>query len=388
MPGQTSRTIDDQASLTADERYAQDSSWNLADAHARQRMSPDEKKSILEKFPEIFWEAHDHTYSTLEEKSAVTFLNSLGQYPRKSVAIAAYSSSLCTMIVSRLLRRNDWDVSLTWPTFDNLSALLTAEGVDIRPRQITSEPVDAAISEDWPKCVFEVSPNNPTGDIISLDELTRLASVCADTGRLLILDQSFKGHVRAACFDHYEVLETSGADYIVIEDTGKLWPLLDMKVAFLVTNERMARELRPVVDDILLNVSPFHLALVRRYAEYSSEGTRDYDSIRDVIEVNRRTLRDEIAAVPDLLTVAYPDSRVGVEVLNVEPADYPRFMAALESRKVAVLPTDKFYWGADRKQPGSQIRIALCRDQQNMSLALGKFMEAAREAREKPSHGG
>jgi hypothetical protein len=135
-------------------------------------------------------------------------------------------------------------------------------------------------------------------------------------------------------------------------------------------------------------VSPFHLALVRRYAEYSSDGNRDYDSIRNVIEANRRTLRDEIAAVPDLLGLAYPDSRVGVEVLNVEPADYPSFMAALESRKVAVLPTDKFYWGAGQKQPGSQIRIALCRDQQNMTLALGKFMEAAREASEKPSHGG
>lgn len=388
MPGQTSRTIGDQASLTADERYAQDSSWNLADAHARQRMSPDEKKSILEKFPEIFWEAHDHTYSTLEENSAITFLNSLGQYPKKSVAIAAYSSSLCTMIVSRLLRRKEWDVSLTWPTFDNLPALLTAESIVVRPRQITADPVDATITGDWPKCVFEVSPNNPTGDIIGRDELSRLADACAETGRLLVLDQSFKGHVREACFDHYEVLEASGADYIVIEDTGKLWPLLDMKVAFLVSNERMAGELRPVVDDILLNVSPFHLALVRRYAEYSSEGDRDYDSIRDVIEINRRTLRGEIAAVPELLTLAYPDSRVGVEVLNVALANYPRFMAALEARKVAVLPTDKFYWGADRKPPRSQIRIALCRDQQNMNLALGKFMEAAREACEKPSHGG
>jgi aspartate/methionine/tyrosine aminotransferase len=388
VPGRTSRTIDDQASLTADERYAQDSSWNLADAHARQRMSPDEKKSILEKFPEIFWEAHDHPYSTLERNSAITFLNSLGQYPKKSVAIAAYSSSLCTMIVSRLLRRNDWDVSLTWPTFDNLPALLTAEGVVVRPRQITSGPVDAALSEDWPKCVFEVSPNNPTGDIISRDELTRLADVCADNRRLLVLDQSFKGHVREACFDHYEVLEASGVDYIVIEDTGKLWPLLDMKVAFLVTNEQMARELRPVVDDILLNVSPFHLALVRRYAEYSREDGRDYDSIRDVIEINRRTLRDKITAVPDLLTLAYPNSRVGVEVLNVAPADYPCFMAALEERKVAVLPTDKFYWGADRKPRTSQIRIALCRDQENMSTALGMFMEAAHEACEKRSHGG
>lgn len=388
MPGQTSRTLDDRASLTADERYAQDISWNLADAHARQRMSDDEKKSILEKFPEIFRAAHDYAYSTLEAESAETFLNSLGQYPKKSIAIAAYSSSLCTMIVSRLLRRNKMGVSLTWPTFDNISALLSAEDIVVRPRQITSEPIDAAISGDWPECVFEVSPNNPTGDIISHDDLKRLADTCYATERLLVLDQSFKGHASAACFDHYEVLEESGVDYIVIEDTGKLWPLLDMKVAFLVTNERMACELRPIVDDILLNVSPFHLELVRRYAEYSTADDRDYDSIRDVIAVNRLSLREEIEAVPDLLTLAYPDSRVGVEVVNVAPADYPCFMAALEERKVAVLPTDKFYWGPDRETPRSQIRIALCREQENMNLALGMFMDAARAARAKRSHGG
>ena len=62
MQGQASRAVDGQASLTADERHAQDISWNLADAHARQRMSPDEKEAILENFPDIFWDAQaSHT---------------------------------------------------------------------------------------------------------------------------------------------------------------------------------------------------------------------------------------------------------------------------------------------------------------------------------------
>lgn len=388
MVGQASRTTDDRASLTADERYAQDISWNLADAHARQRMSPDEEKLILEKFPDIFRAAVGCPYSGLERESALTFLDSLGQCPKESDTLAAYSSSVCTMIVSRLLRLKGWDVSLTRPTFDNLFALLAAEGVAVQPRDVMAGPANAVVGEDSPRCIFEVSPNNPTGHIISRDELTWLAGFCADTGRLLVLDQSFKGHTDAACFNHYPILEASGADYIVIEDTGKLWPLLDMKVAFLVANKRIGHELRALVDDILLNVSPFHLELVRVYSKYSSQDGRNYDSIRGLIAANRRNLRERIAPVPDLLTVAYPESRVGVEVLDVAPGDYQCFMDALEERKVAVLPTDKFFWGPHREPLKSQIRIALCRDQQDMSAALGFFMEAADAAQENRSHVG
>jgi aspartate/methionine/tyrosine aminotransferase len=387
MPGQASRTPGDQASLTAEERYAQDISWNLADAHARQWMTADEEASILDKFPEIFREARALPYSLLEEDSAATFLRSLGQEPVESSTLAVYSSSVCTMIVARFVQQKGWDVSLTWPTFDNISALLTAEGVIVRPRDVDSGPVWASISDDSPRCIFEVSPNNPTGHIIDSAELELLARRCFETSRLLILDQSFKGHVGAACFDHYKILEQSGADYIVIEDTGKLWPTLDMKVAFLVASEPIARELRALVDDVLLNVSPFHLELVRRYAEYSRRDGGNYDLIRKVIADNRLNLRGRIAEFPDLLTLAYPDSQVGVEVLDVAPADYPSFMDALEQRKVAVLPTDKFFWDRAGGEPKSQIRIALCRDRGNMNEALGFFVEAAQAARENRAHG-
>lgn len=196
MQGQASRAVDGQASLTADERHAQDTSWNLADAHARQRMSPEEKTAILDKFPDIFRGAQGLPYSTLAEESVTAFLGSLGQHPETSVKLAAYSSSVGTMIVSRLLRQRGWGVSLTRPTFDNLFALLTAEGVAVQPRDVTAGPIHTHLGEDSPKCIFEVSPNNPTGHIIDADELARLARFCAEKRRLLVLDQSFKGHVK------------------------------------------------------------------------------------------------------------------------------------------------------------------------------------------------
>jgi aspartate/methionine/tyrosine aminotransferase len=393
VSGHTSSVTGDE-SLTADERRAQDISWNLADAHARQKMSGDERKEILVRFPRFFLDSATFTYSQLERDAALTFLHSLGQFPGNSTILSAYSSSVSTMIVARLLRQRQLDVSLTCPTFDNLFALLSAEGLNVKPRDVTNDLGSCTFDDTWPGCIFEVSPNNPTGHIICRAALTRLAQFCAETGRVLVLDQSFKGHVREACFDHYSVLEQSGADYIVIEDSGKLWPTLDLKVAFLVTSGRLGSELRSVVDDILLNVSPFMLQLVQEYARYSCREKPDYASVRGVIVANRKQLREEVSSASDLLTVAYPDSAVGVEVLDVAPAYYDHFMRALGERKVAVLPTDKFYWhrrqGAQPCQETlkSQIRIALCRDTDYLRDALTFLMEAVSVAREAPNHDG
>ena len=281
------------------------------------------------------------------------------------------------MIVARLLSRRGLDVSLTRPTFDNLHALLKSEKLTVQPRDVTTNLIDEVVAKDWPKCIFEVSPNNPTGHIIQSADLELLAKVCADTGRLIVLDQSFKGHTKEACFDHYAVLEASGAEYIVIEDTGKLWPTLDMKLAFLMASPKVGEELRAITDDILLNVSPFHLELIKQYAEFSSQCTEDYGTIRGVISANRGALRKMVTEFPALLEVAYPQSDVGVEVLNVEPDHYMDLMTQLESRNVAVLPTDKFFWGTSHEPGRSQIRVALCRDEQYMEEALEFFRRAA-----------
>jgi aspartate/methionine/tyrosine aminotransferase len=351
-------------------------------------MSPHEKKEMLERFPQLFLDAGTFTYSMLEKQTALTFLHSLGQFPKESTILSVYSSSVGTMIVARFLRQKGLNVSLTCPTFDNLPALLAADGLTVTPRDVRTDLAGSEFDESWPGCIFEVSPNNPTGHVILRAELARLAAFCAETGRILVLDQSFKGHVSEACFDHYSVLEESGADYIVIEDSGKLWPTLDLKVAFLAASKSVGSELRALVDDILLNVSPFVLQLVREYSEYSCQNTPNYASVRDVIAVNREKLRQEVSLAPDLLQVAYPDSAVGVEVLDVTPAAYLNFWRALEERKVAVLPMDKFFWGPQQKPLKPQIRIALCRDKEYMRDALVFFREAVSATREARDHDG
>ncbi|MEO3939348.1 aminotransferase class I/II-fold pyridoxal phosphate-dependent enzyme [Dermatophilaceae bacterium Soc4.6] len=354
-------------SLTSDERSALSAGWNLADAHARQEMSPSEIRSIRERMGEMFVLASQADYALLEQESSAAFLLSMGQNPGKSRRIAVYSSSVASMIVARMLRNRGASVRLTCPTFDNVYALLVGEGLDVKPRIGLAE-LEVTSDAD---AIFEVTPNNPTGQFLDPTELSKLARRCADAGQVLILDQSFKGQVEEACFDHYGLLDSSGVSYVVIEDTGKLWPTLDLKVAFLVCSGDLLQEVELIVDDVLLNVSPFLLQLVLEYSRYSIAD--NFASIRGLIRENRQILR---ACLKDVVqvAVAYPESTIGVEVLDLNVGTSHEHLAMLDRSGIAALDTRKFYWSSEAAAP-SQIRLALCREPDLFRAARDRLVD-------------
>jgi aspartate/methionine/tyrosine aminotransferase len=341
-------------SLTSAEREALAVHLNLADAHARQMMTEAERAAILRSFPDLFDASLRRDYRLSELSAASAFLTSIGQTLPHDYVLASYASSITTMVVARLLRRADRGVSLTCPTFDNIHALLVGEGVRVVPRAPGELPTHASIG-----CVFEVSPNNPTGDYLDGAALADLAAWCAATDTWLVLDQSFKGHDPRACFDHYPILEASGCDYIVIEDTGKLWPTGDLKAAFAVVSSGLFEPFAEIHDDVLLNVAPFVLELVSAYSRFSSQDS--YASIRDLIAANRRVLRSCVARSGGLLEVRHAESRVGVEMLRLKEGLLASVSEELTSRDVAVLDGSKFFW--DGRPPAeSLLRVSLCRD--------------------------
>jgi histidinol-phosphate/aromatic aminotransferase/cobyric acid decarboxylase-like protein len=361
------------ASLTSDERDAQRLRRNLADAHARQTMGAGERETILERFVEFFDLAAMADYRDLEIDSGLAFLRSLGQQPPPDRFVATYASSISTMIVGYLLRERDAVVSLTCPTFDNLHALLTSTGTTVIPRHLGESPIEALVH--GVDCLFEVSPNNPTGHYVDAHDLAELANACRDVGTLLILDQSFKGHDERCCYDHYAILESSGVSYIVIEDTGKLWPTGDLKVSYVVASADLFADLRTHADNVLMNVAPFLLCLVRAYAAYSEPLA--YRNVRDVIGVNRRLVRETLSQGASTLEVVYPQSRVGVEMIGVELSRWGRLTDELRARSVATLEGGKFYWdGSEPTLP--QLRISLSRDPSDFTDSFHELVAAAR----------
>jgi len=347
--------------LTQLEFLALNSSLNLADGHARQELTAGQAK-IIARLPDLWAEAQERTVHEIEREAQESYFHLLGQhsYPGgDGRVLSCYSSSVAMEIYARALATTTDAVALVHPTFDNIPDILTGVGLRLVPLE-----EDVLHGGDLPVgllqsvgAVFVTTPNNPTGRVLSEEGLRGLAAQCAEHGVVLTLDTSFRGFDTDAHYDHYAVLEESGCRWVVIEDTGKLWPTLELKVGWLVRSANVGLPIAKVYSDILLGVSPLVLAMVRELAEDAADaGLAD---LHDYIAENRALLRTELAGLPDIRFVD-EDTRVSVERVHVGDRYAADVWARMCEHSVYVLPCQKFHWA--RPAEGDRLlRIALSR---------------------------
>ncbi len=357
------------ANLTELEYLALNSELNVADGHARQELSEAQQR-IIEELPTLFEKAAAQPVEDLERAAHGAFLHLLGQhcYPSGRV-LSCYASSVAMEILARSLVTKTDAVALMHPTFDNIPDILRGVGLRLVPVEEdplhSGEPIPNGVG-----CVFVTTPNNPTGRVLSAERLAALADECRDRDVVLALDTSFRGFDTRAHYDHYAILQSSGCRWVVIEDTGKLWPTLDLKVGLLLYSENVGLPLPRIYSDILLGVSPFILALVERFAEEAAGG--GLADLHTFIAGGRRLVRETLADLPGV-TFLDPSSRVSVERVDLGDRRCADIWPELYERQVHALPCTQFYW-ADPSRGEHSLRIALARPY----TALGA---AARELR-------
>jgi enduracididine biosynthesis enzyme MppP len=249
-------------------------------------------------------------------------------------------------------------VALIHPTFDNIPDILRGVGMNLIPVAEEGLMDGSGVLPEHAEVLLITTPNNPTGTVLSAKALTHWARVCSARGVILALDSSFRGFDTRAQYDHYEILTREGCRYVVMEDTGKLWPTLDLKIGFLVFpgNERLP--LHRIYTDILLGVSPLIMLLVERFAEDAHGG--GFGELHRFIRANRFVLRNQLSRIPSL---SFPDptSRISVERLELPGGLTGSTMwEALFQRAVHVLPCRQFFW-AEPAAGERFVRLALSR---------------------------
>lgn len=346
--------------LTQLELRAERSGLNLADGHARHPLTASQSL-VIDRLPELFRRAQRGVVPELDREAQATFLGALGQWRALACAevLTCYSSSVAMEILARALwaagRRR---VGLINPTFDNIPDILRGVGLHLSP--VSEETLRCAdgLEDATIDVLFVTSPNNPTGTVLSEDRLAHWAQWCAERGVVLALDTCFRGFDPLALYDHYRVLDDSGVGWVVIEDTGKMFPSLDLKVGFLAYARGLPVPLHHVYTDILLGVSPAILCLVTALADDAARG--GLAALQRLIGDHRALVR---AAIPDPGGCRWPDpnSRISVERLALPPGlRASRVADDLRERDVHVLPGPKFHW-ADPAAGEAFIRIALGR---------------------------
>lgn len=351
----------DEENLTQLEFLAINSRLNVADGHARQALTPGQSK-IVNDLPLLYAECEERPVEEIEREAHHAYFSLLGQdgYRRgNGRVLSCYSSSVAMEILSRSLVSRTKAVALVHPTFDNIADIL--RGVGLR---LTPIPEDVLHGGDLPVevltsvgAVFLTTPNNPTGRVVTEERLRRVAEQCAEHDVLLLLDTSFRGFDPRAHYDHYAVLAASGCRWVVIEDTGKLWPTLDLKAGLLVSSRNTGIPLDKIYSDILLGVSPLILAMIRRFAEDAADG--GLADLHRFIAGNRELVRNTLAEVPGV-DFPDPDSRVSVERIRLADRTGTDVWAALKEHHVYALPCRAFHW-ADHDAGDSTLRLALAR---------------------------
>ncbi|GAA3427117.1 aminotransferase class I/II-fold pyridoxal phosphate-dependent enzyme [Streptosporangium nondiastaticum] len=352
---------------------------NLADGHARQAQTT-EMSRMLARLPELYEQAESAPQLMVQRRFEETFYGRAGQssvLTRKWPPLHHYSSSLSIEVVANHLREQGLRVGLLHPTFDNIPAILRRHGVPLEPlsEHIFVEPADPASYADC-DAVFLVVPNNPTGFDPSPEVIRTIADQCRERDLLLIMDFSFRFFSRhLAAWDQYGYFESIGLRYIGIEDTGKTWPTLDLKIGSLVADARLHSRLQEITDDLLLNVSPFIFTLIHEYMNVDEE-----TSSRAVGRANRKVLEH-----------ALKDSQVAVV-----PAEGPMSVAWLRlpegwragelcdwliSQGISVLPGSPFFW-ADGSLGESYLRVALMRPEADFGAGARALADAFEQYRQ------
>jgi len=365
--------------LTQLEYLALNSSYNLSDGHARQELTEGQARIIAD-LPKMWVDGQRRPVDEIETEAQHAYFELLGQHGFPGAdgrVLSCYSSSVAMEIFARSLATTSSSIALVHPTFDNIPDILRGVGLDLV--RLDEDVLHDADLEDAllgaVDCVFITTPNNPTGVVLSEQRLRRVAEQCAEHGVVLTLDTSFRGFDTRAHYDHYAVLESSGCRWVVIEDTGKLWPTQELKIGFLVTSANIGLPIAHVYSDILLGVSPLVMAMVRRFSEDAADG--GLAKLHEFIADNRATVRAELLDVPG---VSFPDadSRASVERIDLGSRLSLDVWSALREHNVYMLPCQNFHW-ADPSEGDHSLRIALSRPKESIAVAA-KALRAVLQA--------
>ncbi len=319
--------------------------------------------AIVARFPEFMTSALAEPYAALEARAHAAFFQALGQAsaPVGSGRITSfYASTIALDVVANCVARIGRRVAVIHPTLDCIPALLRGRGLELVPlgeRALASRaPLDALPAVD---AVFIASPNNPTGTVLRASELARIADACRERDAVLVIDQCFRAFDSRAQFDTYAILDASGVDYVVAEDTGKLWPMGGLKLGFLVARSDTRLAVAEASSDILLTAPPFTTAVVEALA--LDMGSGGLERLQAHIGANRALLIDELAGCARA-AIADGDSKASVSRIRLAPdLTGTRVWGKLLRVGVHAVPCRPFYWARPR-QGERFVRFALARD--------------------------
>ena len=360
------------STLTDIENLGLQSRFNFADGHAYQDLNS--FQSILDRLPEL-WQKAARIGVKAQESLYRNAFAKLAQSP----SISNYShfricptASNSIDVVAAWCRQMKFKVGLLEPTFDNLHLLLLRREVHTIsiPETELHEDIVKTINKASVDAIFLVNPNNPTGKVLTEDQFRKIVEHCAATGVTLLLDNTFRFFVPQS-YDQYQILLESGVKFISIEDTGKVWPTLDMKASLVFYSSSVKREVEVIYDEIYLCVSPFSLAVLEEFLTTSAKlGLKQ--TIWDEVTKRRELFREAVAGTILQTDAGSQGSVLSVEWVRINGVFNSDLALAehFQSKGLTLLPGRNFYWSRNDHEHTMNVRFSLLKPEKHFIDAL------------------
>lgn len=364
--------------LTEIESKALESEYGLADGHAYQDLQVGQRQ-ITKSLPEIWKCTTSKVPRDLEREFADLLFRLAGQHSvRNYENFHICPSASCSIdIVGAFLRAKRLKASLLHPTFDNLALLWHRREVPLQPideRRLVEDPCSRTLNSDSRDVVFLVHPNNPTGNVFTLEKLQEIIDWCSAHHKTLVFDHSFR-FFGPTNLDLYERLLQSRVSFIGIEDTGKTWPTQDQKASVLIFSKDLQPALTEIYQEIFLGTSPFVLGILMAFVQDTLE--RGLDAcLWSTVRENRTLLRKALEGTILAPHKGSENSTLSVDWLEIKSnrLNDLELTAALERFGIVVLPGRYFYW-ANHKKGVHSIRVALLKPNYMVKQGIRRLRE-------------
>lgn len=238
--------------------------------------------------------------------------------------------------------------------------------------QIDLQNLDSLISSNT-KSILLASPDNPSGRVLSRDEIMLLMKICVDRDLILIIDQCF------AKIDPFNVNIPILADmafpnlkWIQIWDTGKTFGLADEKVGFIFCSSNLKKHLLNLINNLQCTFPARSLMLFSLILKQASE-KHYFDYVNNKIRENIEYITSKLKNTKIKALIPDAGSLMLLDISQAYIGDTNEFTKDLLQKKgIGVIPYTDFNFGSNNAKP--MIRIAIGREKKDIEIALDKLI--------------
>ncbi|NGM74107.1 methionine aminotransferase [Sphingobacterium sp. SGL-16] len=262
------------------------------------------------------------------------------------------------------------------PAYDSYSPSVQSFGGKVVPIELLAS--DFAI--DWnvvrskitdrTKLIIINNPNNPTGRILSQQDILALEKIVEETGIYVLSDEVYE-HLVFDGKKHISVLESDilRQKSFVVASFGKVLHATGWKLGYVVTNPMLTAEFRKIHQFNVFSVNtPIQFAI----ADYLSDISY-YDSLAPLFQQKRDYLIEGIKSTPLQILPCEGTYFLLVDYSKITHSEELAYAEKLtQEKKVATIPISAFYTSGLNQ---NLLRICFAKKEETIRKALQNLQQ-------------